>query len=345
MFTGLKQKHHWRPALLRPTENGSIRYKSRDESATRRQVSSQPGPTQNILTVDLEDWYQLCGEILNGTGRRRPDKLEDQTGRLLDLLATHNCRATFFCLGKSLVKNPGLVRRIAAAGHEIASHGWNHEPIYRIGLRALRSDLQRSIAWLSDLTGREILGYRAPAFSVASRQLEGFYDVCFESGLTYDSSVFPIRGRRYGIPGAARCPHIVRRDGDRKLVELPLGTVTWGGRTWPVAGGGWWRLLPAPIIHASITRCNREGLPTMTYFHPYEFDPGRLSTVLAAGWSLRSVLWYFRQETGRASVYRKLDRMLSTHRFYAVEDYLRDQNYLETQRAGARPLRRPLVAV
>ena len=289
---------------------------------------SRSGPPDNLLTVDVEDWYQLTGVLLGGAGRSRGDILERQLERLLDLLAERNCRATFFCLGRSLADWPHLVRRVAQAGHEIGTHGWEHRPICRIGLEAFRADLQRSIGWLTDLTGSEVLGHRAPAFSVAPEQLQGFYDVCFESGLSYDSSVFPFRGRRYGIPDAPRHPHVVRSDGGRKLVEFPLATVHWLGRRWAVAGGGWWRVMPVRVIRAAVGRVNREGLPFTTYIHPYECDSRKLDAVAAAGPSFPARMWTLRQNFRRGSMYGKLKRLLSAYRFGAVEDYLRGTGQL-----------------
>jgi polysaccharide deacetylase family protein (PEP-CTERM system associated) len=277
-----------------------------------------------VLTVDVEDWYHLTGEQIRGAGTLRPEVLARQIDRLLGLLDRHDCRATFFCLGGSLSQSPELVRRIAEAGHEVGTHGWGHQLISRVGLDAFREDLRRSIGWLEDLLGRAVHGHRAPAFSVTRAQLEGFYDICFEAGLQYDSSVFPIAGRRYGIPDVRPEPHTVRSQGDRRLVELPLSTVRWLGRTWPVAGGGHWRILPVGAIHASIRTLTRLGRPMVTYLHPYEFDTQRLSAFEAAGVSGRSLKHDLKQNLRRGSMYRKLDTILAAHRFGAAEDYIRD---------------------
>jgi polysaccharide deacetylase family protein (PEP-CTERM system associated) len=276
----------------------------------------------------VEDWYHLTGLQIRGRGVLQPDVLARQIDRVLDLLGRHGCRATFFCLGGSLADSPQLVRRIAEAGHEVATHGWGHEPISRIGLGAFRDDLKRSIAWLEDLVGKRVLGHRAPAFSVPADELEGFYDVCFEAGLAYDSSVFPIRGRRYGLAGARREPHVVRDDDGRRLVELPLATARRLGRTWPVAGGGYWRLMPTALIRAAVRRVAAEGLVMITYLHPYEFDTRRLSAATAAGWSARSLRHHLKQNIRRGSMYGKLDALLAEFRFGAVEDYLRDTGFL-----------------
>lgn len=280
-------------------------------------------PPTNLLTIDVEDWYQLAGEIVGGRTDSRPEILERQLDRLLALLASHKTRATFFCLGRSLAPFPHLVRRIADAGHEIGTHGWGHQRISQIGLEAFREDLRRSVDWLQELLGAPVLGHRAAAFSVAAEQLEGFYDICFEQGLRYDSSVFPIRGRRYGIPDARREAHVVRADGPRRLVEVPLATVEMGGRRFPVAGGGWWRIMPLWAVRAAIARVGREGLPFTTYLHPYEFDTQRLDVSQLAARSPRALRFGFAQNLRRGTVYRKLDALLPRFRFGAIEDYLR----------------------
>lgn len=215
------------------------------------------------------------------------------------------------------------MQRIADAGHEVASHGWGHELIQRIGLDRFGADLARSLEWLSDLLGRPVRGYRAPAFSVTPQQLDGFFDICFEAGLEYDSSVFPIQGRRYGIAGHPLGPTVVRQRGDRRLVELPLATVRWLGRRWAIGGGGHWRLFPHRIIQAAVARINAEGRPMITYFHPHEFDDRRLHAARAMGArTLRSARWGIQQNLGRRSVYKKLDAILTRYRFGAMEDYL-----------------------
>jgi polysaccharide deacetylase family protein (PEP-CTERM system associated) len=285
-------------------------------------------PFRNCLSVDFEDWYQLSEERLTTSGTSRGSILERQLDRLLGLLAERDTRATFFCLGKSLEKHPRLVRRVVEAGHETATHGWGHQLIREIGLEAFREDLYRSIGWLSDVTGRCVYGYRAPAFSLSPGQLQGFYDICFEAGLAYDSSVFPFRGRRYGIPDAAPGPQAVRSDGSRRLTEMPLATVAWLGRRWPVAGGGWWRVLPKWAIHAAIRRLNAEGHPFTSYVHVYEFDAEQLDGLQFGDGSSRARTWALKQNLGRSSMFGKLDRLLSTVRFGPIEDYLRHAGYL-----------------
>jgi polysaccharide deacetylase family protein (PEP-CTERM system associated) len=284
----------------------------------------------NILTIDVEDWYDLSGQQLRGVGTPRPDVLARQLDHLLELLARHKTRATCFCLGGSLQHAPHLVRQIADAGHEIGTHGWGHALISQSGLDAFRSDLTRSLDWLGQLLGRPVRGHRAPAFSVAPAQLDGFYDVCCDAGLLYDSSVFPIRGRRYGIPDARVAPHIARERDGRTLYEIPLSTLPGRSGRRPVAGGGHWRIRSVERISAAVEALNRAGLPMVTYLHPYEFDERPLDAFAAAGWSLRTVKHYLKQNLNRGSMYRKLDVILSRHRFGAVEDYLREAGLITT---------------
>ncbi|MBN1344008.1 MAG: polysaccharide deacetylase family protein [Phycisphaerae bacterium] len=291
-------------------------------------VATDSSSVGNLLTVDLEDWYQLTGDLMAAAGRSHGNILARQLDRLLELLAKHECRATFFCLGKSLAPRPDLLKRVIGAGHEVATHGWEHRRIPRIGLRAFREDLIRSIAWLADLTGKPVTGHRAPAFSVPPQDLDEFYDICFDAGLAYDSSVFPYRREGLAAREIPSRPHIVRQNDQRRLIEFPVATVTWARRRWAVGGGGWWRLLPGSAIQSAVARLNRQGIPFTAYVHPYEFDTCFLNAVRAAGPSWRTVTWTLKQNLGRSSMYAKLDRLLTRFRFGAVEDHLRGAGLL-----------------
>lgn len=282
----------------------------------------------NLLTIDLEDWYQLVGDRYAGVDRAYPHKVEHQMERLLGLLARHNCRATFFCLGRTIATAPHIAKLVADGGHEIATHGWSHGYIYDLGLERFGEELRRSIGYLQELTGKPVRGHRAPSFSVRREQLEGFYDTCFDAGLLYDSSVFPYARRRCDWSDAVRYGEIVRQVGDRKLIELPLATIEFAGRRFPVAGGGWWRVLPTAVLDFAVRRLEREGLPFVTYFHPYEFDTQPLSAVSVAGRTLRAFRHELSQNLGRSTMFGKLEKMLARHRFIAVEDYLRDAGHL-----------------
>jgi polysaccharide deacetylase family protein (PEP-CTERM system associated) len=264
----------------------------------------------SILCVDLEDWgTESCG---------------DDALFLLDLFARAQARATFFVLGEVARREPHLVRRIAAAGHEIACHGWDHDQIWRKAPERFRAELTRAFETLSALVGRPIAGYRAPHFSVGAGTWWAL-DVLAEVGFAYDSSVFPIAGPRYGVPGFPRGPVRIRRNG-RQLVEVPLSTVRAAGRNLPVAGGGYFRLLPYPLIERAVRAVHSEGLPFVSYCHPYEFRreplvhprlPGPLGAARAA---LLGAKFNLRRQTMRD----KLARLLERFPFTSFEDALRD---------------------
>ena len=229
----------------------------------------------NALTIDLEDWAQsVLDPALPVTGR-----VEDNTCRMLDLLDRHGVRATFFALGKVCERFDRLLPTIAAAGHEIASHGYGHELVYRLTPARLAEDLRRSIAIIEGQTGRRPLGYRAPAFSITDRS-RWAGPILAELGFRYSSSVFPIAGRRYGIPD---WPPIPQRWPDCDLIEFPPSTVRLAGRNWPACGGGYTRLLPAAVMAWAIRRLNRRGTPGVVYLHPYELSADEVRRFFQAG--------------------------------------------------------------
>ena len=152
---------------------------------------------------------------------------------LLAIFEAHGVRGTFFVLGKLAERFPKLVAEIADAGHEVGSHGWSHRAVFQIGLEAFEDEVVRSVALLADITGKPVRGFRAPDFSITRRSLWAL-DVLVKHGLQYDSSIFPVELRRYGIGDSLRTIH--RRENG--LIEVPLSCVEWGGRRWPVAGGG-----------------------------------------------------------------------------------------------------------
>ena len=224
----------------------------------------------NALTIDLEDWYHGV-ELPAGRWREFEDRLVPATGRLLEILDRCEVRATFFVLGDVAERHPDLVGEVRDRGHEIGTHGCSHRFVYEQGPEEFREDIMRSLALLGGCGCTDVIGHRAPYFSITRQSLWAL-DVLAELGLRYDSSIFPIPNYRYGIPGARQWPHRVELDG-RSLVEFPISTWRVAGRSVPVAGGAYFRLLPYAITRRGIAAINRSGKPAIFYLHPWELDP------------------------------------------------------------------------
>jgi polysaccharide deacetylase family protein (PEP-CTERM system associated) len=233
------------------------------------------GAIVNAMTIDVEDYFHVSvfdGVIRREDWDRQPSRVEASTSRLLDLLAAHGVKATCFVLGWVAERFPRLVARIAAEGHEVASHGYWHRLVYRQTPDDFRADLRRAREVIEQASGRSVRGYRAPSFSITTASLWAL-DVLADEGYAYDASIFPVRHDRYGIPAAPR--HLCRVSHDaRSLVEAPGSTVRLAGVNVPVAGGGYFRLLPYAWTRWGIARRNRvDQQPAIFYLHPWEIDP------------------------------------------------------------------------
>lgn len=224
----------------------------------------------NALTIDFEDWYQGL-EIPMDRWDGFEDRMELAGRRILELLAAAETRATFFVLGAVAERHPHLVHEIAAAGHEIATHGHSHTLIYKQSPAVFREELRRSIGVLEDLCQSPVIGHRAPFFSITTASLWAL-DVLAEEGIRYDSSVFPTRNPRYGIVGAPRWPYrVATASGD--LREFPISTWEVAGRRLPMAGGAYFRIWPYALTSKAFREINREGRAAVFYLHPWEVDP------------------------------------------------------------------------
>jgi polysaccharide deacetylase family protein (PEP-CTERM system associated) len=268
------------------------------------------------FTVDVEEYFQVSAfEAIAPRARweRFESRVRPGVERLLAALAERQARATFFVLGWVAARQPGLVRDIAAAGHEIASHGWDHARVTRQTRHEFRETARRSKALLEELSGRAVLGFRAPSFSIVPGR-EWALDALVEEGYRYDSSLFPIRRRGYGYPGAGRDPHWLERPGGR-LAEIPPATVRYCGVTLPAGGGAYFRLLPYALVRAALRASERRGAAATFYLHPWELDPGQPR--LPVPWSTR-----VRHYGGLTWVAGRLARLLSDFRFTAVADTL-----------------------
>jgi polysaccharide deacetylase family protein (PEP-CTERM system associated) len=235
-------------------------------------------PDINAFSIDVEDYFQvaaLAPSVTRESWSTREARVERNTDILLNLLAERGIRATFFVLGWTAERHPDLIRRIAAAHHEIASHGFPHKLIYTQSPEEFREESARSKALLEALSGQPVIGYRAASFSITRRSLWAL-DVLIDLGFRYDSSIFPIRHDRYGIPGASPEPGRVTAPSGRTLVEFPLSAASFCGVAIPVSGGGYFRLLPYWVTRAGLRQINEQrGRPYAFYLHPWELDPAQ----------------------------------------------------------------------
>ncbi|MCH7632988.1 MAG: DUF3473 domain-containing protein, partial [Planctomycetes bacterium] len=293
-----------RPTTDSRTANESVESNSRSASA----------PTINALTVDVEDWVQsVLDHDLPLT-----ERFIANTDRILELLDTHDVRATFFILGLAAQKSPELVRRIHSLGHEVQSHGFDHRPVHTQTSAQFRDDVLRSKTLLEDIIGQRVTGYRAPAFSITRRNLWAL-DTLAECGFTYDSSIFPLAMRRYGIRGAPTWPHRLRTPNGRELIEIPVATWRVLGRRLPLGGGGYFRLFPYAAIRAAVRQLNRHENPATIYCHPYELNATELSELP----NDIPIKLRLHQGMGRRGFSGKIDRLLSDFQFGSIQEMLR----------------------
>ncbi|SEM43322.1 polysaccharide deacetylase family protein, PEP-CTERM locus subfamily [Sphingomonas gellani] len=226
----------------------------------------------NGMSVDVEEWFQVGAferVIDKGDWRTLESRVEANTGAVLDLFAEAGVSATFFTLGWVADRHPRLIRRIVDAGHEIASHGWDHARVFTMDAAAFRADLARARSALEDAGGHAVTGYRAPSFSI-DRRTPWAHAVLAEAGYHYSSSIAPIAHDHYGWPDAPRFAHRPLPDSD--LVEVPVTIAALGPKR-ITAGGGFFRLLPAGVTDRAVRAVNAQHQPAMFYFHPWEIDP------------------------------------------------------------------------
>jgi len=237
-------------------------------------LSPPPAPQVNAMSVDVEEHFQvqaLEASFDRAAWPRLESRVERNTERVLECFADAGVKATFFILSWIAERHPQLVRRIAESGHEVASHGMQHERADAQTPAVFRRDVRESKHVLEDISGSPVRGYRAATFSIGAANLWAF-DVLAEEGYLYSSSVQPVRTDHYGMKSAPR--FAFRPHGDSPLRELPLSTLALGSFTLPCAGGGYFRLLPYAVTRFAVRRVNeQEGWPFIFYIHPWELDP------------------------------------------------------------------------
>jgi polysaccharide deacetylase family protein (PEP-CTERM system associated) len=267
----------------------------------------------HALSFDVEEYFHSLNFDRTYTADDWPrlaSRVEPYTYKILEALDAARYSATFFVLGWVAERHLDLIRTIARGGHEIASHGHWHRLVYRETREDFRQDVRRAKGMLEDLTGVPVNGYRAPTYSIVAESLWAL-DILADEGYRYDSSVFPVRHDRYGIPTAPRFPFVLPGG----LVEVPLSTWMCLGLRMPVAGGGYFRLLPYEVVRTAFRSIERTGHPAVFYLHPWDLDAGQPVEPLPR--PLR-----FRQTIGAAGAQRKLCQLLKDFRFAPLREVL-----------------------
>lgn len=272
----------------------------------------------NALTIDVEDYFHVMAfshQIRPEDWEHFPRRVETNTNRLLELLAERNVLATFFILGWVADKCPDLIRRIEGLGHSVGCHGYWHQAVYTGNPENFRRDVRRAKSVIENLLGQQVASYRAPSYSITSKTSWAL-TVLAEEGFEYDSSIFPITHDLYGIPDAPRFPYLkVLADG-RTIKEFPPSTLRFCGTNFPIAGGGYLRLLPYRATAAAIRVLNnREKQPVMVYLHPWEIDPDQPR--IPSSWRSR-----FRHYQNLKTTENKIRNLLSDFSFSTMEQVL-----------------------
>lgn len=287
---------------------------------------------KHLLTFDLEDWHQLVHRWITGGLPHSSQNIWHQTERLLKMLDDYQTHATFFVVGLLAEEQPRLVKLIAAQGHEVACHSYSHLPIWTLSEKSFEEDTKRSKYLLEDLVGLPVRGYRATWFSIVQKTLWAL-DILADLGFEYDSSIFPIWHRRYGIAGF--CPSIKRynlRNG-LSIIEIPPSIFKIGKAALPIAGGGYFRLMPSWLIYRLVNNFEKNKIPGVFYFHPYEadqyylnsfdfFQPDKIGDYIK-GWRANLL-----QNIGRTTIPGKLEGLLKRFQFTACYNLLLEMGHL-----------------
>jgi polysaccharide deacetylase family protein (PEP-CTERM system associated) len=291
-----------------------------DRLAAAAGAASSPAESAEIiLSFDVEEHFRIEAaaglDIAPALKAHYGERVVPATHWLLDRLEEREIKATFFVVGQIARSNPALVRAIHRAGHEVASHGWDHRRVLGMTPASFRDDVRRSTDALEDAIGAAVVGYRAPTFSIVRRTAWAL-DVLAELGMLYDSSIYPVRHDRYGVPRAPRMPFLARGAG-HEILEIPPATLRVLGTNLPVGGGGYFRLLPPGLMERALkqVRACRPAV-AMLYFHPWEFDPEQPRLPLRR-------LGRFRTYVGMARSRHRLGALLARHRFSRTVDVAR----------------------
>ncbi|HHT9124504.1 MAG TPA: XrtA system polysaccharide deacetylase [Candidatus Brocadiia bacterium] len=272
----------------------------------------------NAITIDVEDYFQVsnfASIIPYKAWNNYKLRVVENTQKILSILDEYNTKATFFVLGWIAERIPELVKEIFEKGHEIASHGYAHQLIYDQNPYSFRMDVARSKRILEEITGSKVNGYRAPSFSITNKT-RWTLKILLEEGYQYDSSIFPIQYHdRYGMPNANPFLHLIKLGEMDELIEVPLSTTKAFGRRFPIAGGGYLRLLPYTFMKWGIRRINKQGYPAIIYLHPWELDADQPR--VEVDWVTR-----LRHYGNISKTESKLRRLLSDFKFSTIQSVI-----------------------
>jgi polysaccharide deacetylase family protein (PEP-CTERM system associated) len=267
---------------------------------------------EHFFTVDVEEYFQVSAfeaHVERESWERLPSRVERNVDVLLELLARYGARGTFFTVGWIAKRHPWMVRRIVAAGHEIASHSFWHRRVNALAPAEFRDDVRQAREVIEDISGQRVYGFRAPSFSIRTG-MDWVFDILLEEGHRYDSSTFPIRRPGYGNPGAPTTPYLIRRPGG-DLLELPLATTSLLGMRLPAAGGAYLRQLPLALVHRGLREHERQRRGAMFYVHPWEIDPEQPRIDVG-------LITAVRHYRGLDRTLPRLERLLGEFRFTSV---------------------------
>lgn len=278
---------------------------------------------RNVLSVDVEDYFQVAA-LANAfpveNWSKQTLRVEQNTQQLLDLFDEMQVKATHFVLGWVAERCPDLIKEIHNRGHEIASHGYSHQLIYQQSPEVFRDETFRSKATLEDIIGEQVHGYRAASYSITKQSLWAL-DILADAGFEYDSSIFPIRHDRYGIPGSPTEPYLLQTKTGKQLIEVPLSTEKVLGQTLPIAGGGYFRLYPYWLSRYFYRKRVQQAKPFIFYLHPWEIDPEQPKVKNV------SLLSRFRHYNNLDQCESRLRALLTEFSFGTMKEYIQQMNF------------------
>jgi len=277
-------------------------------------VGDAAGARLSAFTVDVEDWYQSCFDLDAPISER----VVRNVHRILALLDAVDVKGTFFVQGRVAEAYPQLLQTLVAEGHELQSHGYSHRSLHAMTRRELRRELEYAKKTVEDASGERVWAFRAPDFSIGRSNLWAL-EVLSELGFEVDSSLFPARAARYGIPGWELGPHRLGLADGGEILEVPVAIWPVAGMRLSVAGGGYWRVLPRAVLERGIRAIIASDRPVVLYCHPYEFSPREFDDYR------REVPWSRRvsQSLGRAAAVDRFAQLMNTFPFGRFDETLR----------------------